>query len=396
MSSATICIVDDNEANRDLLEQELADAGYRVITAGSGHAGLDTVLRERPDLLLLDIMMPDLSGYEVCRILRRTDATTALPIILVTAKTGTRDEVIGLDSGANDYVTKPINIETLLARVRTQLRIKTLQDELRRNYESFMRLDRARQEMISMLTHDLKTPLMAVSASTKLLLEPETARDENRLNRVASLLLKSTQKMHELVEDFLHLARWDQTGLVLEIEVCQLQEIIQDTLDVFSHHIRDRALDVRVDLPAEPVFVYADKALLSRVWQNLLSNAVKYNRDGGSVTLEVHLRGDSHVVCVIEDTGIGIPAEVLPRVYDAFYRPTGRKEIEGTGLGLAVVRAILRAHKSGHRIISTEGEGTHFEFALPRAPAEDATPPAVEALAESPLVTGSSSATVAN
>ncbi|MBN1476015.1 hybrid sensor histidine kinase/response regulator [Candidatus Sumerlaeota bacterium] len=362
-AGATICVIDDNADNVDLLEQELSDAGYRVVTALSGESGLEVIAAERPDIVLLDIMMPGLSGYEVCRQLRHDEETAALPIILVTAKTGTRDEVMGLDAGANDYVIKPINIETLLARVRTQLRIKTLQDELRRSYESFIRLDRARQDMISMLAHDMKTPLMTVSASTKLLMDSQVQADGERISKVSSLMLKSTHKLRELVEDFLSLARWDRTGLAAEISVCDLREIIRDVHDSCEPLIRDRDLTVEIDLPPGELMVCADPVLLSRVWQNLLSNAIKYNRQGGSITLRAQEQ-DGIVTCEVTDTGIGIPASVLPRVFEIFFRPEGRKEIEGSGLGLAVVRAILRAHSSDHEITSAEGEGTTFTFRL--------------------------------
>jgi signal transduction histidine kinase len=362
-TSATICVIDDNADNVDLLEQELSDAGYRVVTALSGEEGLGVIAAERPDIVLLDIMMPGLSGYEVCRQLRRDEETAALPIILVTAKTGTRDEVMGLDAGANDYVIKPINIDTLLARVRTQLRIKTLQDELRRSYESFIRLDRARQDMISMLAHDMKTPLMTVSASTNLLMDSQVQGDSERIHQVSSLMLKSATKLRELVEDFLSLARWDRTGLAAEISVCDLREIIRDVQDSCETLIRDRDLTVEIDLPPSGPLVSADPVLLGRVWQNLLSNAIKYNRQGGSITLRAQEQ-NGIVTCEVSDTGIGIPADVLPRVFEIFFRPEGRKEIEGSGLGLAVVRAILRAHNSDHEITSVEGEGTTFTFKL--------------------------------
>jgi signal transduction histidine kinase len=362
-TSATICVIDDNPDNVDLLEQELSDAGYRVVTALGGESGLEVIANEKPDIVLLDIMMPDLSGYDVCRQLRRDEETVALPIILVTAKTGTRDEVKGLDAGANDYVIKPINIDTLLARVRTQLRIKTLQDELRRSYESFIRLDRARQDMISMLAHDMKTPLMTVSASTKLLMDSQVQADSDRISQVSSLMLKSAHKLRELVEDFLSLARWDRTGLAAEITVCDLGEIVRDVHDSCETLIRDRGLTVETDLPQSELSVCADPVLLHRVWQNLLSNAIKYNRQGGSITLRAQ-EENGIVTCEVADTGIGIPADVLPRVFEIFFRPEGRKEIEGSGLGLAVVRAILRAHNSDHEISSIEGEGTRFTFKL--------------------------------
>jgi two-component system sensor histidine kinase/response regulator len=380
MPQATICAIDDNRDNLDLLEQELGDAGYRVVTATSGHEGLKIIAAEKPDLVLLDIMMPGLSGHDVCHRLRSGPATATLPIILVTAKTGTRDEVIGLDAGANDYVTKPINIDTLLARVRTQLRIKTLQDELRRNYDSFVRLDQARQDMISMITHDLKTPLMTIGASTKLLLGEEGRGDTARTQQIAHLLLKSTQKMQELVEDFLSLAKWERSGLVLEIEVCDVAGIAREVTELFASLIRERGLGLRFEFPAETVLVFADGILLGRVWQNLLSNAIKYNRPGGEIVLGAETGPEGRVICRVSDTGIGIPAEVLPKVFDAYFRRAATKEIEGTGLGLAVVRAILEAHRSAYRILSTEGEGTEFVFNLPPAPSAQATPPAAEEL----------------
>lgn len=369
---ATICVIDDNPDNVDLLEQELGDAGYRVVTALDGHRGLEVIAAERPDLVLLDIMMPGLSGHDVCRRLRAAAATATLPIILVTAKTGARDEIIGLDAGANDYVTKPINIETLLARVRTQLRLKALQDELRRNYESFVRLDQARQDMVSMITHDLKTPLMTVSASAKLLLADDVQQDPARTRQIALLLLKSSQKMIELVEDFLSIARWERSGLATEIEACDLGEIVAEVVELFSPFIRERGLTVHLEFPPERLRVLADPILLSRVWQNLLSNAVKYNRPGGEIRLGATLTADGHALCHIRDTGIGIPADVLPRIFEAYFRRDATKEIEGTGLGLAVVRAILQAHASEHHITSTEGEGTEFTFRLPLAPTAEA------------------------
>jgi signal transduction histidine kinase len=383
--TATICVIDDHPDNLDLLEQELSDAGYRVLTASDGQRGLEIIAAQCPDLVLLDIMMPGLSGHEVCKTLRRTDETAVLPIILVTAKSGTHDEVLGLDAGANDYVTKPINIETLLARIRTQLRIKQLQDELRRNYESFIRLDKARQDTISMLTHDLKTPLMTVSASSKLLLDHSHQSDARRIDEIASLLLKSSQKMQELVEDFLSLARWERTGLALEIEVCDINAILREAADIFTPLIRDRGLSIQIDVSEEPTHAFADPILIGRVWQNLLSNAIKYNRRGGSINLAITPGPDGHLICRVSDTGLGIPPEVLPKVFEVFYRLENRRDIEGTGLGLAVVKAILDGHRSDHRIRSEVGEGTEVLFNLAAAPSADATPPRAEELIFRPL-----------
>ena len=373
--TSTICVIDDNPVNVDLLEQELTDAGHRVVTAEDGELGLEVIERELPDLVLLDVMMPGMSGYEVCRRLRGGSKTATLPIILVTAKSGAKDEVIGLDAGANDFVTKPINIERLLARIRTQLRIKSLQDELRRNYEAFVRLDQSRRQMTSMITHDLKSPLMTIVASAKLLLDERTQGDTGHVAKISSLMLKSTQKMQELIEDFLSISVWEHTGLEPEIEACDLREIIEEVLEIFQHLLRDRKIDLSLKFHREQIPVFVDPILIGRVLQNLLSNAIKYNSTGGKIEIATEASEDGHITTRIADDGQGIPEEVLPRVFNAFFRHGEDKLIEGSGLGLAVVRAILNAHHSEHEITSHEAQGTQFQFNLPQAPSLGAEPP---------------------
>ncbi len=371
---ATICAIDDNRDNLDLLEQELVDVGYRVVTATNGQEGLEVIARERPDLILLDVMMPGMNGDEVCRILRGDPTTAMLPIIMVTAKSSTHDEIYGLEAGANDYITKPINIDVLIARVRTHRRLKSLQDELRRSHEALMRVDKNRRNLTSMIAHDIKTPLMTVSAAAQLLIDPRTQSNPKKVAEIPNIICRSAQKMQELIEDSLSVLTWESAGMKPRLAVCDLRAEVTGTLEMLSPLIGDRDLTTRLDFPEEPALVFADPLLLRRVLQNLFSNAVKYNRSQGELIISVETT-DDFLTCRVRDTGIGIPQQVLPRVFEAFYRTDDRRDIEGSGLGLAVVSAILVAHRAKFDISSTEGKGTEFVFKLPRAASHDATPP---------------------
>lgn len=366
-----ILIVDDHLENVNLLTRILNARGHISHTAMNGQEALDFVSAVKPDVILLDIHMPEMDGYEVCRQLKTAETTCDIPIIFVSAISDTDGIVQGLRLGAVDYVTKPFQIEEVCARVENQIavvrqrqEIERLRAQERRNFEM---LNQMKDKFLQMITHDLKNPLGVIQGYAHLLedavsVSPEHARF---YNEALAGIEHSVEKMKALVTDILDLAHI-QSGADLELVQTPVAEFLTRTLRNFAFLAQQKDVTLSVTLPPDDVCWYIDPPRMARVVDNLVSNAIKYTPAGGQVEVAVEVAAQ-HIILHVEDNGLGIPAEDLPRLFDAFFRvytPTHR-DVEGTGLGLSVVKAIVEQHKGEIAVNSELGAGSTFSVVLP-------------------------------
>jgi len=384
-ASARILIVEDAPANIQVLSTLLRGQGYQISVATSGRQALDVLARVRPDLILLDVMMPEVDGFETCRRIKATPEWRDIPIIFVTGRTETSDIVRGFELAAVDYVAKPFQSHELLARVATHLAM----DRLRRENEQLVRDEaevarhRSVAQMVAGVAHEINTPLGIIATAADLIArrldqpalaplaaDPDAQAVVEDLRDASALIARNAARAHKLVQDFKKVSVNQITDVR---EPTLLAEVVAETVHLFELSARQSRLQVTVvnRLPdgLGPWLGYAGS--LSQVLLNLLSNAQRYAYPanvGGAV--EITLEADASVDpagyrIVVRDFGQGITPENLPRIFEPFFT-TGRGQ-GGSGLGMAIVYNLMTVHlQGGIALQSRPGEGTEVTLTLPR------------------------------
>jgi two-component system sensor histidine kinase/response regulator len=355
--SATILIVDDEPAGRDTLSALLQGQGYRLVCACGGAEALQQTGELSPDLILLDVMMPGMDGFSACRALKSQEDSRHIPIILVTALDSKEDLVRGLDAGADEFLSKPVGLFELRARVRSMLRIKRQYDELRAAV-------RLREEMANMIVHDMRSPLTAILGYVEFL-----RRDVARRSRHDDLeaIADQARRLNALATDLLLLAKMQSGKLVLHLATVDIAELVRSV--AINHTLAARARDVRVvvDAPAKACPLHLDSSLFERVVDNLLSNGLKFAPTGSTVTVRVRHapRRDVSVSLQVLDEGPGVPPEYRTRIFDQFEVIAMRREgLEQVGLGLAFCRMVVEAHGGRISVSDNAPSGAVFTVEL--------------------------------
>ena len=374
-AAASILVVDDDQRNVRLVESILRSHGYAVRQAFDGDEALQIVQTQPPDLLLLDVMMPKLSGFEVCRMLRTRPETQLLPIIMITALNAIEDKVQGLEIGADDFLTKPINRSELIAKVRSILRVKSLQDEVERQRRALeaanrelLTIQRFKESMSQMVVHDLKNPLAGIMGNIQLIQMQGTQLPPQRLAELLQRSLDSARAMARMIQNILEVAKLEEQKMPLRREAVSLADVVaEQTAELMSLSARDGVRLESVVADGLPP-VDADRAVLGRILANLLSNAFKHTPAGGRIVVEARADGDE-VILSVSDTGEGIPEELLPYIFEKFVageQDDRRRQSYDSGLGLTFCRLAVECHGGRIGVKSRAGEGTVVTVNLPR------------------------------
>lgn len=365
---STILVVDDTPTNLDLLMSMLVKRNYNVRPALNGTMALASAFADPPDLVLLDINMPEMSGFEVCRQLKTDERTQDIPVIFISALDDTQDKVKAFEMGGVDYITKPFQVEEVMARIESQLTLyhQRLEiEELRRNEQAhFEEVNRLKDEFVRTVSHDLKNPISVIVGYVTLLLRRGKITDEEDRNYLKQILM-GAESMNRLIRDLLDLARIE-SGMALEPERTLFNHFMNMCVDSFLFAADEKNIDLVVKLPENDQRITIDRTRMGQVLNNLISNAIKYTPNNGRVEVEGRVQ-DQEVVIIIKDNGMGIPEEALPHLFEKFYRVQHNNddESEGTGLGLSIVKAIVQQH-GGHICAESEvGVGTTFTIVLP-------------------------------
>ncbi len=371
--SPKILIVDDDDRNLRLMESILKANGYVVIKAYDGEQALQAVAAEKPDLLLLDAMMPKMNGFEVCLRLKKERGTRLLPVIMVTALNALEDKVQALEIGADDFLSKPINRLELLAKMRSVLRTKGLHDEveqtkaaLEAKNQELLKLEHLKDSLMQMIVHDLKNPLTGIMGNIELLLRKGAGCDEDKRK---SLLLKSRDSSNHLLKmimDLLDISKLEEDKMELKWSRFDLSEVIADNLRELKgmSEVEDKALVYGGE--GASYEVEADRELVRRVIGNLLNNAMKYSPRGAEVRVEVDKDAEVTTVAVV-DSGEGIPEEYHQKIFEKFTQVDVKKSGHKAdrGLGLTFCKMVVEAHGGRIWVQSAPGLGSRFVFTLP-------------------------------
>jgi signal transduction histidine kinase len=361
----SIIVVDDTPANLHLLTGMLKERGYKVRPVSSGKFALQTAKHDPPDLILLDIIMPEMNGYEVCECLKADEHLSGIPVIFISALNETMDKVKAFKVGGVDYVTKPFQFEEVQARVATHLELRRQKRLIQESSEQLRKLEELRDNLVHMVVHDMRTPLTVIYGFLRTLemLDGESLSDQGR--EFVQTALASTEDLVEMVSSLLDVSKMEAGEMKLNLTQCELLTIAREALAKAEPLRGDRQLILSGS--DEPVTVMADAELIARVLQNLLGNALKFTPDDGRVTVSVESSTDAARV-LVQDTGPGIPPEYRERIFEKFgqVENPANKQRYSTGLGLTFCKLAVEAHGGQVGVDSEEGRGSTFWFTLPR------------------------------
>jgi signal transduction histidine kinase len=379
----TVLVVDDNRLNIDLLVDVLKD-DYKLLVALNGITALDILHNVLPDIILLDIMMPEMDGYEVCRRLKSDERTSQVPVIFITAKSQSEDEAKGLALGAVDYITKPVNPAIVQARIKTHLALynqnRVLEEkvrkrilELEKSKEKADEASRAKSAFLANISHELRTPLNHILGLSSLLLEIDT--DPERLELIRPLHDGAAQ-LAGLFDQLLDLTMLESDAVRIESKFFDFPKVLSRLAAVFHAYAVKKGVDFEFVAHGDlPDTLYGAPLETTQALNNILLNAFRYT-EKGKVTLDVridpdHFAGaDQDRVMIrfsVSDTGVGIPTDRLETIFHSFEigEKVMTKRLSGPGVGLTISKYLIEKLDGKIRVESVLGKGSTFFVSLP-------------------------------
>lgn len=358
-SNFNILIVDDNPKNIQVLGSVLREEGYNLEFAIDGHAALDWVKDENFDLILLDIMMPEISGYEVCKAIKEDENTKKIPVVFLSAKSDLDSLVKGFELGAVDYITKPFNTQELLLRVGTHI-------ELQHRRKQLELTNAQKDKLFAIIAHDIKNPFTSLLTSFELL---EGIIDRLDKEKIKERLVGMKDEIEAIVHTSNNLLQWGKyqiNGFSPNNEELDVADLIDSNLIGFKQILEDKKLKLDMEINSKAP-IYFDKEQFGILFRNLLSNAIKFSHVEGAIKISALAQGRGEII-EIKDFGVGIPQKLLENLLKLNVRTSrkGTKNEHGAGLGLLLVNEIIQANNAYMKIRSKEGEGTTVSVTLPR------------------------------
>lgn len=363
-----ILVVDDNEANRDLLQRRLERQGYTVATAENGRQALEVLLENNFDVVLLDIMLPEMDGYEVLQRVKADYRLQHIPVIMISALDDLDSVARCIEMGAEDYLPKPFNPIILKARIgaclekkRSHDREVNLYEQLEQNFKRLQQLEKDRDDLTHMIIHDLRTPLTSVIAGMQTLdMVGDLNEDQQSIMEIAVV---GGQTLLGMINDLLDIDKLESGGMQLELGPVSASELVPAAVCQVASlaESKDLILVTEVDEDLPPF--QGDESKLRRTLVNLLGNAIKFTPPGGTITVTA----SSPNVFSVRDTGEGIPAEAFERIFEKFAQVESRHggRTSSSGLGLTFCKLAVEAHGGTIEVQSSAGQGSTFRFSLP-------------------------------
>jgi hypothetical protein len=358
-----ILIADDERDLVEMLAYNLRKKGYQTFAAYNGFEAWNQIQSERPDLLILDLMMPDLDGWELCRLIRRNneEEIKELSILMLTARAMPEDRVYGLEIGADDYLTKPFSLNELILRVEKLTERRKSVYQLKEEMEFLQSSIQKKETDLKRVVHDLKNPLLSIGASAKRMLRRN--QDEEEL-KILRMIYDNSLRLTRWVDDTLSFNKMED-----ELKEVDIRPLIQQIINLQKEGSLEKKIEIDFDASPSIPLIRCHEQLIFRVIENLLNNALKYTPEGGRVnviiTSPIKCEEEGIIEISVKDTGIGIPKEDIEKIFEPFYRGNNAPKEIGTGLGLSFVKQAVDLH-GGRILVQSELEkGSTFSVMLP-------------------------------
>lgn len=364
-SEYKILIVDDVVSNVLLLKILLTNEKFQVCTASNGNGCIEMTKKEHPDLILLDVMMPDISGFDTAVILKKDEETKDIPIIFLTALNTPSDLVHGFQVGASDFLTKPFNKEELVMRVMQQISLVAAKRLIEKKNAELQATLNNRDKMYSVIAHDLRSPMASIRMVLNLVVQsasPETVGPE--LYTLLDQANRESEEVHDLLDNLLKWTK-SQTGrLSVVTQDLDLNDIIPGVVDIFEMIAQTKKIKLNLQHPDQPLVVRADNDMLKTVVRNFMSNAIKFSPEGSSIDIMMSVEGDFAKISV-RDHGVGIAPERLGSIFRKGETTYGTGGEEGSGLGLQLCQDFAQKNGGDCTVESVVGEGSTFSVFVP-------------------------------
>ena len=363
-----ILIVDDTPKNIQVLGKTLYDIGYNVSIATSGSQALESVRKESPDLILLDIQMPEMDGFEVCKILKKNPDTKEIPIIFLTAVIESEKIVQGFEIGAVDYITKPFHTAELTMRIATHIEIKQSREKIKKSNEQLKELNATKDKFFRIIAHDLRNPFVGIiglSENMKNSLIQEKKEGLEKFYKYTEIINTSSKSAASLLENLLEWAR-SQTGEInINPKNISINDLFNKNIQIVSAMAIKKNITIEIAEMNNEI-AYTDELLVNTILRNLLTNAIKFTYTGGKVVLSTEKKKDFLEISVA-DTGIGIAPGNIEKVFkiDSKFSNLGTEKEKGTGLGLILSKEFVEKQGGTIWVESELGKGSKFTFSLP-------------------------------
>lgn len=361
-SVPSILLVDDTAENLRLLAGMLATRGFDARPVTNGPDALDAIAHEPPDLILLDVNMPGMNGFEVCTRIRERPEWQDIPVIFLTALTDVSDKVKGFAAGGVDYITKPFQLEEVLARVTSHLALRKARRDLERTVQQLRETEQLRDDLTHMIVHDLRSPLTSLLMQLSLVRMDVEGEIANSVDEASA----SAQRLSDLASTLLDVSRLEEGKMPINRAPTDLVKLAGEVRAGLEKMESDRVIDL---IAPGPVIASCDVGLIRRVLENLVSNGIKHSPTGGKLSIQVKsLPGRTRVA--VQDEGQGVPMEARQRIFQKFGAAAVRKDraYHSVGLGLAFCKLAVEAHGGTIGVEDATPHGSVFAFELPTSP----------------------------
>jgi signal transduction histidine kinase len=354
-----ILIVDDIPANLQILSEILEREGHKVRPVLNGVMALQVAEKEKPDLILLDIMMPEMDGFEVCQHFKELPDLADVPIIFISALNDSNEIVKALHFGAADYITKPFHANEVTARVATHLKLYQQKNELQK-------INAEKDKFFSIIAHDLRSPFNSFLGLTEIMAEELPSLSLEQAQEIAKSMSKSANNLHRLLENLLQWSRMQQGAIPYNAEILQLDLLVAESIEMIYEPAKSKGIEIVTTINND-IKVLADPNMLQTVIRNLISNAVKFTQRDGKVYVSANVNADHITQISIQDTGIGMNRELLNNMFriDVKTSRKGTDNEPSTGLGLLLCKEFVEKHGGRIWAESEEGKGSVFRFTIP-------------------------------
>ena len=344
-----ILVVDDSEFIVELIDRTLRDCGYLISKAYDGEEALNKIEVDKPDLIILDVMMPKMTGLEVCRKLKKDKKTMIIPVVLLTSKNFVEDKITGLETGADDYITKPFNTKELKARIQGLTNKKIPQIKA---------VEVEKQEALEILAeevaHEVRNPVAAIGGFARRIMKK--LPEKSQLREYAQMIINEAERLETMVDEIVGF----KDIVVSADELVDIKEIVDSVLEQFNDEMSRKNIEKVLKYDYEVSRIMGDQKNLKLAFTHVIENAVESINDGGTITIKIN-EIDNYLIIDLTDTGRGISADDLRCVTRPFYT----SKMTGAGMGLVIVKSIIEAHGGQINISSTSGAGTTVRISIP-------------------------------
>ncbi len=374
LEGASILVVDDNPMNLGVLFDHLKTSGFKILIAEDGESAIHQAKFAKPDVILMDVMMPGIDGFEACRNLKKDEETKDIPVIFMTALFETADKIKGFEAGAVDYITKPFQNEEVIARITAHLTIQLQKKELQelnatkdKLLKELGELNATKDKFFSIIAHDLRSPFNGLIGASDLLIQSFEALEKEIVIDLIKSMNIASRNAFNLLNNLLEWSR-SQTGRIeWDPNITDISIIIRENKLLLKHNAEEKGISVVSEIQ-DNTFVYADEHMINTIIRNLITNAMKYSRSGEEIRISSKDAGDFLEISV-SDEGIGIKPENIGKLFriDVHHTTKGTANEQGTGLGLILCKEFVEKHNGKIWVESELGKGATFRFTLPKS-----------------------------